>query len=158
MTNTAENITGDFLDRFSDEALSHAANTPSALLALAKELREQRDNNDSARASAAANLYDMQRNQDRLAEALMIVLGDPIDALIESKIEDSSRLHNSLDDMIESAMQDFDIDDHRCAIDDMIDERLSERLGGFDSEDDRQQAVEEIVRDVISGASISIDI
>ena len=153
MENTAENL---ILDRFSDEELEKA--DLGRLRMLAKELREQRDNNDSARASAAANLYDMQRNQDRLAEALMIVLGDPIDALIESKIEDSSKLHNSLDDMIESAMQDFDIDDHRCAIDDMIDERLSERLGGFDSEEDRQQAVEEIVRDVISGASISIDI
>tara|TARA_R100000654_G_scaffold69726_1_gene99478 strand:+ start:81 stop:557 length:477 start_codon:yes stop_codon:yes gene_type:complete len=153
MTNTAENLT---LDRFSNDELEKA--DLGRLRMLAKELREQRDVNDRARASAAANLGDMQRNQDRLAEALMIVLGDPIDALIESKIEDSSKLHNSLDDMIESAMQDFDIDDHRCAIDDMIDERLSERLGGFDSEDDRQQAVEEIVRDVISGASISIDI
>ena len=55
-------------------------------------------------------------------------------------------------------MQDFDIDDHRCAIDDMIDERLSERLGATESEDDRHAAVEEIVKDVISGASISIDI
>ena len=153
MTNTAENL---ILDRFSDEELEKA--DLGRLRMLAKELREQRDNNDSARASAAANLSDMQRNQDRLAEALMIVLGDPIDALIESKIEDSSRLHNSLDDMIESAMQDFDIDDHRCAIDDMIDERLSERLGDTESDDDRQAAVEEIVKDVISGASISIDI
>jgi len=41
MTNTAENITGDFLDRFSDEALAHAANNPSALLALAKEFADQ---------------------------------------------------------------------------------------------------------------------
>ena len=55
-------------------------------------------------------------------------------------------------------MQDFDIDDHRCAIDDMIDERLSERLGDTESEDDRHAAVEEIVKDVISGSTISIDI
>ena len=151
MTNTAENL---ILDRFSDEALTQAE--PTALLALAKELREQRDVNDRARASAAANLNDMQRNQDRLAEALMIVLGDPIEALIESKIEYSSR--SFLEDLVDTAMQDFDIDDHRCAIDDMIDERLSERLGDIESEDDRQAAVEEIVKDVISGASISIDI
>lgn len=37
MTNTAENL---ILDRFSDEALTQAE--PTALLALAKELREQR--------------------------------------------------------------------------------------------------------------------
>ena len=151
MTNTAENL---ILDRFSDEELIKAE--PTALLALAKELREQRDVNDRARASAAANLSDMQRNQDRLAEALMIVLGDPIEALIESKIEYSSR--SFLEDLVDTAMQDFDIDDHRCAIDDMIDERLSERLGDIESEDDRHAAVEEIVKDVISGASISIDI
>jgi len=149
MTNTAENITGDFLDRFSDEALAHAANNPSALLALAKELREQRDVNDRARGSAAANLGDMQRNQDRLADALMIVLGDPIEALIESKIEASNR-----DDLFDG----FDIDDYRSDIEYWITDMIDERVGEPESEDDRQQAVEEIVKDVISGASISIDI
>lgn len=151
MTNTAENL---ILDRFSDEELMKAE--PTALLALAKELREQRDVNDRARAAAAAAVTDYQRNQDKLAEALMIVLGDPIEALIESKIEYSSQSY--FEDIVDRAMQDFDIDDHRCAIEDMIDERLSERLGDTESEDDRQAAVEEMVRDVISGASISIDI
>ena len=151
MTNTAENL---ILDRFSDEALTQAE--PTALLALAKELREQRDENDRARASNAAMITDYRRQQEKLADALMIILGDPIEALIESKIEYSSR--SFLEDLVDTAMQDFDIDDHRCAIDDMIDERLSERLGDTESEDDRHAAVEEIVKDVISGASISIDI
>ena len=151
MTDTAENL---ILDRFSDEALTQAE--PTALLALAKELREQRDENDRARASNAAMITDYRRQQEKLADALMIILGDPIEALIESKIEYSSR--SFLEDLVDTAMQDFDIDDHRCAIDDMIDERLSERLGDTESEDDRHAAVEEIVKDVISGASISIDI
>ena len=151
MTNTAENL---ILDRFSDEALTQAE--PTALLALAKELREQRDENDRARASNAAVITDYRRQQEKLADALMVILGDPIEALIESKIEYSSRTF--LEDLVDTAMQDFDIDDHRCAIDDMIDERLSERLGDTESEDDRHAAVEEIVKDVISGASISIDI
>lgn len=151
MTNTAENL---ILDRFSDEALTQAE--PTALLALAKELREQRDENDRARASNAAVITDYRRQQEKLADALMVILGDPIEALIESKIEYSSR--SFLEDLVDTAMQDFDIDDHRCAIDDMIDERLSERLGDTESEDDRHAAVEEIVKDVISGASISIDI
>ena len=86
----------------------------------------------------------------------MIVLGDPIEALIESKIEYSSQSY--FEDIVDRAMQDFDIDDHRCAIDDMIDDRLSERLGDTESEDDRHAAVEEIVKDVISGSTISIDI
>ena len=151
MTNTAENL---ILDRFSDEELEKA--DLGRLRMLAKELREQRDENDRARASNAAMITDYRRQQDKLADALMIILGDPIEALIESKIEYSSR--SFLEDLVDTAMQDFDIDDHRCAIDDMIDERLSERLGDIESEDDRQAAVEEIVKDVISGASISIDI
>ena len=151
MTNTAENL---ILDRFSDEELEKA--DLGRLRMLAKELREQRDENDRARASNAAVITDYRRQQDKLAEALMIVLGDPIQALIESKIEYSSQSY--FEDIVDRAMQDFDIDDHRCAIDDMIDERLSERLGDTESEDDRHAAVEEIVKDVISGASISIDI
>ena len=151
MTNTAENL---ILDRFSDEALTQAE--PTALLALAKELREQRDENDRARASNAAVITDYRRQQEKLADALMIVLGDPIEALVESKIEYSSR--SFLEDLVDTAMQDFDIDDHRCAIDDMIDERLSERLGDTESEDDRHAAVEDIVKDVLSAATVSIDV
>ena len=85
----------------------------------------------------------------------MVILGDPIEALIESKIEYSSPFE---DRFIDRAMQDFDIDDHRCAIDDMIDERLSERLGEQESEDDRHAAIEDIVKDVLSGATVSIDV
>lgn len=151
MENTAENL---ILDRFSDEELEKA--DLGRLRMLAKELREQRDENDRARASNAAVITDYRRQQDKLADALMVILGDPIEALIESKIEYSSR--SFLEDLVDTAMQDFDIDDHRCAIDDMIDERLSERLGDIESEDDRQAAVEEIVKDVISGSTISIDI
>ena len=75
MTNTAENL---ILDRFSDEALTQAE--PTALLALAKELREQRDENDRARASNAAVITDYRRQQEKLADALMVILGDPIEA------------------------------------------------------------------------------
>ena len=151
MENTAENL---ILDRFSDEELEKADS--GRLRMLAKELREQRDENDRARASNAAVITDYRRQQEKLADALMVILGDPMDALIESKIEYSSR--SLIEDLVDTAMQDFDIDDHRCSIDDMIDERLSERLGEPESEEDRQAAVEEIVKDVISGASISIDI
>ena len=151
MTNTAENL---IVDRFSDEELEKA--DLGRLRMLAKELREQRDENDRARASNAAVITDYRRQQEKLADVLMVILGDPMDALIESKIEYSSR--SLIEDLVDTAMQDFDIDDHRCSIDDMIDERLSERLGEPESEEDRQAAVEEIVKDVISGASISIDI
>ena len=151
MTNTAENL---ILDRFSDDELEKA--DLGRLRMLAKELREQRDVNDRARASAAANLGDMQRNQDKLADALMIVLGDPLEALIESKIEYQST--SFFDDMISRALGDFDIYEHQSEIEHMINEQLDERVGEPESESDRQAAVEDIVKDVISGASISIDV
>jgi hypothetical protein len=148
MNNTAENL---ILDRFSDEELEKA--DLGRLRMLAKELRDQRDINDQARAAAAANLNDLQRNQDRLAEALMIVLGDPIEALIEARIE--SALPDRFSDLL---MEGFDIYEHQSEIEHMINEQLDERVGEPESEDDRQAAVEEIVKDVLSGASISIDI
>tara|TARA_Y100000114_G_scaffold119553_1_gene114280 strand:+ start:1701 stop:2126 length:426 start_codon:yes stop_codon:yes gene_type:complete len=113
----------------------------------------ERNEAENARAAAVANLADMQRNQDRLAEALMIVLGDPIDALIESRIE--SALPDRFSDLL---MEGFDIYEHQSEIEYMIDERLDDRVGEPESESDRQAAVEEIVKDVLSGASISVDI
>ena len=113
----------------------------------------ERNEAENARAAAVANLADMQRNQDRLAEALMIVLGDPIDALIESRIE--SALPDRFSDLL---MEGFDIYEHQSEIEHMINEQLDERVGEPESESDRQAAVEEIVKDVLSGASISIDV
>ena len=141
MTNTAENT-----------GISEGIDIAELHNKLARAVLE-RNEADNARAAVVANLADMQRNQDRLAEALMIVLGDPIDALIESRIE--SALPDRFSDLL---MEGFDIYEHQSEIEYMIDERLDERVGEPESESDRQAAVEEIVKDVISGASISIDI
>ena len=141
MTNTAENT-----------GISEGIDIAELHNKLARAVLE-RNEADNARAAAVANLADMQRNQDRLAEALMIVLGDPIEALIESRIE--SALPDRFSDLL---MEGFDIYEHQSEIEYMIDERLDERVGEPESESDRQAAVEEIVKDVISGASISIDI
>tara|TARA_Y100001951_G_scaffold94232_1_gene90502 strand:+ start:427 stop:867 length:441 start_codon:yes stop_codon:yes gene_type:complete len=141
MTNTAENT-----------GISEGVDIAELHNKLARAVLE-RNEADNARAAAVANLADMQRNQDRLAEALMIVLGDPIDALIESRIE--SALPDRFSDLL---MEGFDIYEHQSEIEHMIDERLDDRVGEPESEEDRHAAVEEIVKDVISGASISIDI
>ena len=141
MTNTAENT-----------GISEGIDIAELHNKLARAVLE-RNEADNARAAAVANLADMQRNQDRLAEALMVVLGDPIDALIESRIE--SALPDRFSDLL---MEGFDIYEHQSEIEHMIDERLDDRVGEPESEEDRHAAVEEIVKDVISGASISIDI
>ena len=118
-----------------------------------KEAERQRDESENQRRILVQQLADLRGNQQRLAEALMIVLGDPIDALIESRIE--SALPDRFSDLL---MEGFDIYEHQSEIEYMIDERLNDRVGEPESESDRQAAVEEIVKDVISGASISIDI
>jgi len=142
MTNTAENITG----------ISEGIDIAELHNKLARAVLE-RNEAENARASAVENLTDMIRNQQRLAEALMIVLGDPIEALIESRIE--TALPDRFSDLL---MEGFDIYEHQSEIEHMINEQLDERVGEPESESDRQAAVEDIVRDVLSGASISIDI
>ena len=141
MTNTAENT-----------GISEGVDIAELHNKLARAVLE-RNEAENARAAAVANLADMQRNQDRLAEALMIVLGDPIDALIESRIE--SALPDRFSDLL---MEGFDIYEHQSEIEHMINEQLDERVGERESEDDRQAAIEDIVKDVLSGASISIDV
>ena len=141
MENTAEN-TG--ISEGIDIAELHTKLARAAL---------ERDEAENARAAAVANLTDMVRQQQRLAEALMIVLGDPIEALIESKID--SALPDRFSDLL---MEGFDIYEHQSEIEHMVNEQLDERVGDRESEDDRQAAIEDIVKDVLSGASISIDV
>ena len=141
MTNTAENT-----------GISEGIDIAEYHRKLARAVLD-RDEAESARATAVANLTDMIHQQQRLAEALMVVLGDPIDALIESKID--AALPDRFSDLL---MEGFDIYEHQSEIEHMINEQLDERVGEPESEHDRQAAVEEIVKDVISGASISIDI
>ena len=73
---------------------------------------------------------------DQLGDALMGVIGDKLEAVIEN------------------AMNDFDIHDYQGDIDDMIDDRLP----SAPDEDDHREAVEAIVRDILSGATVTIDV
>jgi len=141
MENTAENT-----------GISEGIDIAELHTKLARAVLE-RDEAESARAAAVANLTDMIRQQQRLAEALMIILGDPIEALIESKID--CALPDRFSDLL---MEGFDIYEHQSEIEHMINEQLDERVGERESEDDRQAAIEDIVKDVLSGASISVDI
>jgi len=154
MTEQANNIDAFIPAETTDPAASRIAELEAAILA--GQEREQQL--EAARASQARIVSEQLQQQDKLAQALMIVLGDPLEALIECKIEDSTRLHNSVEDMIQSALNDFDICEYQTDIDNLIDERLNERLGEIPDEEDRQREIEETIKELIAGASVSIDL
>ena len=81
---------------------------------------------------------------DQLGDAIMALIGDKATALIESRAID----------LIETAMDEFNIHDYEYEIGDMIDERLP----SAPDEDDHREAVEAIVRDILSGATVTIDV
>ena len=81
---------------------------------------------------------------DQLGDAFMGVIGDKLEAVIDSRVGD----------LVENAMNDFDIYNYQGDIDDMIDDRLP----SAPDEDDHREAVEAIVRDILSGATVTIDV
>jgi hypothetical protein len=81
---------------------------------------------------------------DQLGDAIMGVIGDKLEAVIDSRVGD----------LVENAMNDFDIHDYQGDIDDMI----NDRLPAVQDEDDHREAVEAIVRDILSGATVTIDV
>ena len=101
------------------------------------ELRQQLEHANRRDAFKADQL-------DQFNKAIMGVIGDSVEAVIESRVGD----------LVENAMNDFDIYNYRGDIDDMIDERLP----AIQDEDDHREAVEAIVRDILSGATVTIDV
>jgi len=85
---------------------------------------------------------------DQLGDAIMALIGDKVEALAEAKA----------DDAVDGAFRDFNIEfniyDHQSEIEDMIDDRLP----SAPDEDDHREAVESIVRDILSGATVTIDV
>ena len=85
---------------------------------------------------------------DQLGDAIMALIGDKVEALAEAKAEDA------VDGAFRDFHTEFSIYDHQSEIEDMIDDRLP----SVPDEDDHREAVESIVRDVLSGATVTIDI
>lgn len=141
MTEQTNNIDAFIPAETTDPAAARVAELEAAILA--GQEREQQL--EAARASQARIVSEQLQQQDKLAEALMIVLGDPIDAIAQSKID-------GMDE------PEIDIFEFQTDIDSMIDERLNERLGEIPDEEDRQREIEETIKELIAGASVSIDL
>ena len=85
---------------------------------------------------------------DQLGDAIMALIGDKVEALAESKADDA------VDGAFRDFNNDFNIHDYQSEIDDMI----NDRLPAVQDEDDNREAVESIVREVLAGATVTIDV
>ena len=85
---------------------------------------------------------------DQLGDAIMAVIGDKVEALAEAKADDA------VDGAFRDFNNDFNIYDYQSEIDDMIDDRLP----AVQDEDENREAVESIVREILSGATVTIDV
>ena len=81
---------------------------------------------------------------DQFGDVIMGVIGDKVEAVIDSRVGD----------LVENAMNDFDIYNYRGDIDDMIDERLPDGLDDESRTDDLKAAIKE----VLAGATLTMDI
>ena len=85
---------------------------------------------------------------DQLGDAIMAVIGDKVEALAEAKADDA------VDGAFRDFNSDFNIREYQSEIEDMIDDRLP----SVPDEDDHREAVESIVREVLAGATVMIDV
>jgi hypothetical protein len=85
---------------------------------------------------------------DQLGDAIMALIGDKVEALAESKADDA------VDGAFRDFNNDFNIYDHQSEIDDMI----NDRLPAVQDEDENREAVESIVREILAGATVTIDV
>jgi len=73
-----------------------------------------------------------------------------------------SRVEGIIADGLERFRRDFDVSDYQSDIEymisDAVGEAIDDRLPEPETDDDRQEAVESIVRDILAGATVTIDI
>ena len=89
-----------------------------------------------------------RQDEDRLAAALMAVMGDRIESIAERVAGDAAS------DAARDEIENFDISNFEYEIGEMIDDRLPDQP----DEDENREAVESIVREVLAGATLTIDI
>ena len=89
-----------------------------------------------------------RQDDDRLAAALMAVIGDRVESIAERVAGDAAS------DAAREEIENFDISNFEYEIGEMIDDRLPDQP----DEDENREAVESIVREVLAGATLTIDI
>jgi len=103
------------------------------------------------------------REQVASADAAATRKSQELDAILSplfSAME--SRIEGIIADELETFRRDFDVSDYQSDIEymisDAVGEAIDDRLPEPETDDDRQEAVESIVRDILAGATVTIDI
>ena len=86
---------------------------------------------------------DIVQSNNQFADAIMSIIGDRVEAIADDMTET----------VAENVRDNFDITEYECQINDMIDDRVPEQK----DEDEQREAVESIVKEVLSGATLTID-
>lgn len=116
--------------------------------AAADKIEQQERELAELRRDKQAIVDSRREDNDRLADALMSVIGDRVEVIAESAASDAA--NNAVREEIEN----FDISQFDYEIGEMIDDRLPEEQ----DDDEQREAVESIVKEVLSGATLTIDI
>ena len=116
--------------------------------AAADKIEQQERELEYLRRDRQGIIDSRREDNDRLADALMAVIGDRVEAIAESAAQDAAS--NSAREEIEN----FNISEFEDEIGEMIVDRMPER----EDEDEQREAVESIVKEVLSGATVTIDI
>jgi len=116
--------------------------------AAADKIEQQERELEELRRDRQGIIDSRREDNDRLADSLMAVIGDRVEAIAESAAQDAAS--NAAREEIEN----LDISNFEYEIGEMIDDRMPER----EDEDEQREAVESIVKEVLSGATVTIDI
>ena len=103
---------------------------------------------------ASADAAATRKSQE--LDAILSPLFSAMESRFEALAEEVA--HKVAGDAVEGAFRDFDNDfnirEYQSEIEDIIDDRLP----AIQDEDDHREAVEAIVRDILSGATVTIDV
>ena len=116
--------------------------------AAADKIEQQEQELAELKRDKQAIIDSRREDNDRLADALKAVIGDRVEAIAESAASDAAS------DAAREEIENLDISAFEYEIGDMIDDRLPDRQ----DEDEQREAVESIVKEVLSGATLTIDI
>ena len=86
---------------------------------------------------------DIVQSNNQLADAIMAVIGDRVEAIADDMTET----------VADHVRDNFDITEYEYQIHEMIDDKVPEQK----DEDEQREAVESIVKEVLSGATLTID-
>ena len=100
-------------------------------------LRQQSENHEKV-------APDIVQSNNQFAAAIMSIIGERVEAIADGMVET----------VADDVRDNFDITEYECQINDMIDDRVPD----LKDEDEQREAVESIIKEVLSGATLTIDI